>query len=183
MKLANAPLRPPGKYSTCYRASVSHNHCCFIQHCFMCQDGGDIWECNKQGCGHAICSNCIKVSSNAVSKVKADNVKFKCVSCHWKISQTNKNIPYFISAYLFIYFHIWDKIYLVLYRHLLLMASQFSRSSSRYKAYLKYQQMPRTILLWPSYFTSAFIPLCMLHILRSSMSSCLSIISIRTNFW
>jgi hypothetical protein len=70
----------------------------------MCQDGGKIWECDERDCQRAVCSKCIEIPSEEIKKLKDQNVKFRCVSCHWKMSKD----MYFVS---FFFFNI--KIYLI----------------------------------------------------------------------
>ena len=67
----------------------------------MCKDGGNIFECNEPGCDHAICDKCIEVPLEELSKIQAPNVKFTCVSCHWKIR--SNNLKYFVSFVGFIF--------------------------------------------------------------------------------
>jgi hypothetical protein len=69
----------------------------------MCQDGGLIWECDESDCGRAVCSKCIEIPAEEMSKLEAPNVKFKCVRCHWPWEgDSRKNEPYLVSALLFL---------------------------------------------------------------------------------
>lgn len=69
----------------------------FIQHCALCQDGGDLWVCQEEDCERAICSECIEVPADEMDKVRQPNVKFTCVPCHW-IKCRNENLIYYVSA-------------------------------------------------------------------------------------
>ena len=75
----------------------------------MCQDGGMIWECDQPNCGRAVCSVCLEVPEEELEKLKGPNVKFTCVRCHW--SWGKSSIPYFVSAFLFLFYA--TKIYLI----------------------------------------------------------------------
>jgi hypothetical protein len=70
----------------------------------MCQNGGELWLCDKPGCERAVCSDCIKIPAEERSKLESHDVKFTCVSCHW-LACRNKQLTYWVS-YLFIYLFI-----------------------------------------------------------------------------
>jgi len=63
----------------------------------MCEDGGHIWECDEPRCEHAICDKCIEVLSEELRQLDEPNVKFTCVSCHWKMR--SKSEAYFVSFF------------------------------------------------------------------------------------
>lgn len=75
----------------------------------MCQDGGEIWLCDEQGCHRAVCSKCIEIPANELSKLSGPSVKFACPSCHWKLCR-NTSSPYFASAF-FVSFHVYTNIF------------------------------------------------------------------------
>ena len=76
---------------------MKHNDCYILQHCALCQDGGKLWVCDEKDCECAICSACIEVPDEELSKLNDDDVEFTCVSCHWKKCR-DKSLVYYVSA-------------------------------------------------------------------------------------
>ena len=56
-----------------------------------------IWECDEGNCERAVCSNCVKIPSEELSKLRNPNVKFTCPACHW--SWKDNSTPYLVSAF------------------------------------------------------------------------------------
>ncbi|KAH0826483.1 hypothetical protein J3R83DRAFT_5486 [Lanmaoa asiatica] len=50
--------------------------------CHMCGDGGHLYSCDS--CPRAACRQCISVPVKHIPLVIKPNVKFMCVSCHWR---------------------------------------------------------------------------------------------------
>jgi hypothetical protein len=66
----------------------------------MCQDGGELWECDTPDCQRAVCSRCVEVPAEEHSKLQAPNVTFTCLACHWSWKKPNTTpTPYFVSAF------------------------------------------------------------------------------------
>jgi hypothetical protein len=93
----------------------------FIQHCCLCQDGGNIWLCDEEDCGRGVCSNCIEIPVAELPKLKNPNVKFTCVPCHW-LRCREESIVYYVSVctrfifyFIFIFIFIFLFIYLFFY--------------------------------------------------------------------
>ncbi len=63
----------------------------------MCEDGGCIWKCDEPGCDRGICDKCIQVPSEELSKLDAPDIKFTCISCHWKMR--SKSLKYFVRFF------------------------------------------------------------------------------------
>jgi hypothetical protein len=78
----------------------------------MCQDRGDLWECDTPDCQHAVCGRCVEVPAEELSKLQAPNVTFNCVACHWTWGKSST--PYFVSAFLFLFIFILN-IYIYIY--------------------------------------------------------------------
>ncbi|KIO04936.1 hypothetical protein M404DRAFT_1000413 [Pisolithus tinctorius Marx 270] len=49
--------------------------------CILCQDGGDLWPCSN--CERVVCSLCMTVPVEVQEKVRASDIMFECVCCHW----------------------------------------------------------------------------------------------------
>ena len=62
----------------------------------MCQDGGDIWKCDKPSCQCAVCTNCVKIPAEELDKLQDPNVKFTCLACHW--SWRRSGSTYFVGS-------------------------------------------------------------------------------------
>ena len=94
------------------------------KHCSMCQDGRKIWECDEPNCGRAVCTNCVEIPRQELSKLNNAQVKFTCPACHWKLCMGKEKPTYFVRTFS-IYFHICAKMFLMFYRALHLMVCQF----------------------------------------------------------
>ena len=69
------------------------------QFCFLCQDGGDLYQC--EACPRSMCTVCMLVPQLHQEVVKDESVKFQCVSCHWLSNQCKKEFtPYMVSIYI-----------------------------------------------------------------------------------
>ncbi|KAI5998599.1 hypothetical protein EDD15DRAFT_2193970 [Pisolithus albus] len=68
---------------------------CINSFCVMCRDGGALlWICDEKYCRRVVCNQCLVVPDAEKDKLEADNITFKCVTCHWKQNQANPQ-PYF----------------------------------------------------------------------------------------
>jgi hypothetical protein len=90
----------------------------------MCQDGGTIWECDESDCQRAVCSRCVQIPAEESGKLQAQNIKFTCISCHWKWGKGTDRQPYIVSAF-YVSLHVRAKMYLNFYRGLQEMGGQF----------------------------------------------------------
>ena len=77
----------------------------FLQHCSLCEEGGDLFECNKPGCHRAVCTHCLDVPADAdtLSKLTSAGIQFCCVACHWAMCR-HAPCPYVVSAFFFLSF-------------------------------------------------------------------------------
>ncbi|KAI6138380.1 hypothetical protein BKA82DRAFT_4237375 [Pisolithus tinctorius] len=61
--------------------------------CILCQDGGDLWPCSN--CERVVCSLCMTVPVEVQEKVRASDIVFECVCCHWLKSRRSSTVtPY-----------------------------------------------------------------------------------------
>lgn len=81
-----------------------------VQHCSLCQDRGKLWECDKPGCEHAVYACCVEIPPKDTAKLEVPNVKFQCISCHWKIGQ-GAGVFYVVSN-LYVSFQVFAKMIL-----------------------------------------------------------------------
>ncbi|KAG6377670.1 hypothetical protein JVT61DRAFT_14436 [Boletus reticuloceps] len=64
-----------------------------VLNCSLCEEGGDLFECDMLDCHRAVCTRCIDIPVEMLDTVKSPSVRFCCVSCHWAACRHN-SAPY-----------------------------------------------------------------------------------------
>ncbi|KAI9452037.1 hypothetical protein HD554DRAFT_2267701 [Boletus coccyginus] len=65
--------------------------------CHMCADGGLLYNCDS--CPRAVCRQCLSVPIQHATLVLEPDVKFLCVSCHWKDDVRSGGVSPYLGFY------------------------------------------------------------------------------------